>query len=738
MPATYRILVPTLVLCLASGCVYEWGVPPVSDTAEPSLSLAPPELPVEVLQKSEKVEWGPNDQPSLFAPDLEYTFEALPLEGESEQIPWTGSYWPVWEDSINHRWAGTDSMSPAAKYGEAFGIQDVEDMVSAHHGIDRYVFRTTCETNDECDSSIGEACAIREGEEGGYCIPTWWGICHAWAPVSILEPEPQQPVERNGVVFEVNDIKALATLGYNRTFSRFVSLRCNEDEEAGEITYDGYDRPTGDDIECADTNAGTFHVILTNYLGIKGESFIEDRTFDDEVWNQPIRGYTVVSQQQLDAATANSYVGAEAHEAELLVSFSGALENQAWTHRPPIQVEGGAPIEVTMTGSGDADLYVRLGAQPTGAVFDCRPYSATSNEVCEIEVPEEGGELYVSVRGYSGQPEFEVHVESLGQSIDEYLFNDAAEDFVHVVVRVEYIAESPSWLDGNLADSINSYTGTDLYQYVLELDGEGKIIGGEWVGASKRNHPDFLWLPETRDPYQSIAGGTINFEQIRELIDASVGVGPESGAGTTDQREVGILVKGEWAMFGPLALENGTITAVMTGTGDADLYLRRGEEPTVTEFDCRPYAASSNETCEMTGAGPYYVGVRAYSNSTFDLTISRTTLPESPPVEEEEPALDDTETVHLDAPGTVAHGEMFVFAVDLSENQQIVVETTAPNDVDLYLRFDAAPTTSVYDMRAFTVSGNERLEFTASSAGRLHVGVHGWAASAFTLVTSDD
>ena len=74
----------------------------------------------------------------------------------------------------------------------------------------------------------------------------------------------------------------------------------------------------------------------------------------------------------------------------------------------------------------------------------------------------------------------------------------------------------------------------------------------------------------------------------------------------------------------------------------------------------------------------------------------------------------------------------------LEEGQSIVVRTTAPSDVDLYLRFGQAPTTSAYDLRGYTVSGDETLEFTASMAGTLHIGVHGWTASDFTLATSDD
>lgn len=32
-----------------------------------------------------------------------------------------------------------------------------------------------------------------------------------------------------------------------------------------------------------------------------------------------------------------------------------------------------------------------------------------------------------------------------------------------------------------------------VYDYVLEIDGAGQIIGGEWLGTSKDFHPDFLW-----------------------------------------------------------------------------------------------------------------------------------------------------------------------------------------------------------------------------------------------------
>lgn len=48
------------------------------------------------------------------------------------------------------------------------------------------------------------------------------------------------------------------------------------------------------------------------------------------------------------------------------------------------------------------------------------------------------------------------------------------------------------------------------------------------------------------------------------------------------------------------------------GTGDADLYVRHGAEPTESDYDCRPYLHGNNEVCEFTAplAGPYYVMVK--------------------------------------------------------------------------------------------------------------------------------
>ncbi len=62
---------------------------------------------------------------------------------------------------------------------------------------------------------------------------------------------------------------------------------------------------------------------------------------------------------------------------------------------------GVASLDVVLSGNtGDADLYVRQTNKPTATLFNCRPYTDGTNEVCTIANPG-SGTWYVSVAGYT-------------------------------------------------------------------------------------------------------------------------------------------------------------------------------------------------------------------------------------------------------------------------------------------------------------------------------------------------
>ena len=60
-----------------------------------------------------------------------------------------------------------------------------------------------------------------------------------------------------------------------------------------------------------------------------------------------------------------------------------------------------------------------------------------------------------------------------------------------------------------------------------------------------------------------------------------------------------------------------SLTFTMSGgTGDADLYVQFGANPTDSSYVCRPYLSGNNETCTIAApsAGTYHVRVKAYSS----------------------------------------------------------------------------------------------------------------------------
>jgi hypothetical protein len=165
-------------------------------------------------------------------------------------------------------------------------------------------------------------------------------------------------------------------------------------------------------------------------------------------------------------------------------------------------------IEIT-GGSGDADLYVRYGAEPTSSSYDCRPYQSGNEESCEVASPSEG-RTYAYLYGYSA--------------------------FSSVTLTASYTASS---------------------------------------GSS-------VTLLESGVPVTGLSGSASEWQEF--AIDVP--------AGSTS-----------------------LVVTMSGGSGDADLYVREGDEPTTSAYDCRPYESGNEETCTFDSPteGRTYVFVRGYT-----------------------------------------------------------------------------------------------------------------------------
>jgi hypothetical protein len=317
------------------------------------------------------------------------------------------------------------------------------------------------------------------------------------------------------------DLKALASMVMTQTDTKFVSMRCDTANRANSMNFDKYHRPT--DAACRDPGSpGTMHVLMANFLGKNGRSFAEDRTMDSEVWNQPIRGYRVVDKREVSAQEANKLIGVKADPGPS-VQKTGTVTAGQWGHQDPVAVAPGAAWKASISGSGDADLYVQFDAQATSSKYACRPFKKGSSESCSGTVPAGASKLFVSVFGNpaAASSTFTLKVSTGAAIPTAYQFerSPAPARLVYVKSEMDYISESSPDADGPMTPHINEFTRTDLYEYILELDSAGRITGGEWVGSSKDVHPDFFWLP-LKASATSVSG--IKYANVKALMDASI------------------------------------------------------------------------------------------------------------------------------------------------------------------------------------------------------------------------
>ncbi|MUH71573.1 S8 family serine peptidase [Psychrosphaera haliotis] len=110
-------------------------------------------------------------------------------------------------------------------------------------------------------------------------------------------------------------------------------------------------------------------------------------------------GYSAFSGVSLTGSfTAGSTGGGQGYDTT--ISDISATRNN-WKYYTVDVPAGMSSFDVsTYGGSGDADLYIRFGAQPTTSAYECRPYKGGNNESCSVNSPT-AGTWHIGVRAYS-------------------------------------------------------------------------------------------------------------------------------------------------------------------------------------------------------------------------------------------------------------------------------------------------------------------------------------------------
>lgn len=238
-------------------------------------------------------------------------------------------------------------------------------------------------------------------------------------------------------------------------------------------------------------------------------------------------------------------------------------------------------------------------------------------------------------------PTFRARYENLSTRADFIVYNGHA----GLGTNVRALAQRGKWVAGQYV--VVFMNGCDTFAYIDDaLFTAHKAVnpddttGYKYVDIANNAMPAF---------FASMSGATMGmfrglvahddpktYEQIFRSVDSSQvilvvgeqdntytpggGGTPTAWPGLTD---AGTVKKAEIKKYETPTLAAGTYQFDMTGTADADLYVRQGRAPTASSFDCRPYKTGSNESCKVTLAAPttIHVQVRGYATtSNFQLT----------------------------------------------------------------------------------------------------------------------
>lgn len=290
------------------------------------------------------------------------------------------------------------------------------------------------------------------------------------------------------------------------------------------------------------------------------------------------------------------------------VTLSGAAGSEAYYY---LAVPAGATnLSISIAGSvGDADLYVRQGAMPTTSTYDCRPYSASSNETCSFAAPAVGT-WYIMVRGYTS---FSGLTLQASYTSGGYTLTVNSSGPAGVA-----ISASPASYSGSTNYSVTGIaTGTSITFTAPVISGGASF--SSWSGCDS----------------SASTNCTVTMNSSRTLTATYTAAGTALLTNNVPVTLSGATGSEAYYYFTLPSGVSSLVVSTTGGTGDADLYVRQGAAPSTSIYDCRPYLEGNDESCTFAtpAAGYWYVMVHGWSSFTnVMLWVSYIGVPGAPTI----------------------------------------------------------------------------------------------------------
>lgn len=286
-------------------------------------------------------------------------------------------------------------------------------------------------------------------------------------------------------------------------------------------------------------------------------------------------------------------------------------------------------LEIRITGSGDCDLYVKRGAQPTTSSYDYRPYTNTSNETVTVTNPV-AGDWFIMLRGYKAYS---------GVTLVAVLTGGTTT----AAVATPTFSPAGGTFPQQQNVTISTATANAMIRYTTDgtdPTASSTVYSAPLILSSTTTLKARGFLSGMTDSAVATANFTISTGGVNILQNGSPRANLAAAKSSMTYYQI-YVPAGQSALA--ISISGGT------QSGDCDLYVRRGAQPTLSTYDYRPYLGSSNESASVSSpaGGDWFImlyGYTAYSGVTLTATYSATAKPDLLPVLDSLNAYSTTET----------------------------------------------------------------------------------------------
>ncbi|WP_426754699.1 PPC domain-containing protein [Myxococcus sp. Y35] len=401
---------------------------------------------------------------------------------------------------------------------------------------------------------------------------------------------------------------------------------------------------------------------------------------------------------------------------------------------------------VTSGGTGDGDLYVKYGAVPTVNSRDCESAGSGTQESCTIAEPR-AGTYYVRMLGYtpfSGVNLTATYTPECTTVLP--LTRDAPTGGIGALGKrwsCIYALEVPeratdlkfitSGGTGNGDLYVKFGSAPDASSYDCKSTGTTSAETCTLPVAQAGTYYARMYGPATT----AFSGVNLTSSYV---LGKPVGcTGTNALSNGTPEGGVGAAAH-DWSCLYTLEVPPGATNVRFVtsgGTGNGDLYVKRGTPVSDTSYDCKSTGDTNSETCAISAAQPgtYYVrmhGPAAFSGVSLTGSYNSIAPPGCTSV------LPLSNGAPTGGVGASAGTWSCHYTLDVPAGAANLQFTTSggSGDGDLYVRFGAAPEVSAYDCKSAT-GASEACTIPLAQAGTYHVRMYGYTSfSGVSLMAS--